>query len=237
MFEETEKHAGYSIERLKESDVVPVAELYAQVFAEPPWNEYTRCGNCFRFFGRETEPGQACGNCGEPLNLAYPPEETTVDIREETLKPNAALFVIKESPVSGFAWGFSYPSPEEFAQEKYRTMEMQAKVAAALAKNGITGELFYFSECGVGPEKRGRGLSNYLTEQIIRAAKTQNLPLVMRTNCQSPMMAVAERFGFTQIMGPKAEIDRTAKTIRPTAEVVNDFLDAEIPERALFVKF
>jgi len=236
MLGERRKPSGFSIERLKESDVAAVAELYAQVFAEPPWSEYTRCESCFRFSGRETEPGQACPGCGASLNLAYPPEETAAYIKEEALKPKAVLLIIKESLLSGFAWGFSYSSAGEFAQEKYRTPEMQARVAATLQANGVTGGLFYFSECGIGLKKRGKGLSNCLTEQIIQAAKTQGLPLVMRTNCQSPMMAVAEKFDFAQVMGPKAEIDRVAKTIRLTSEIANDFLDSEIPERALFIK-
>lgn len=237
MFKERETNQQrISIERLDESRVEAVAELYANVFAGPPWNEYTRCGNCLTFFGRESEPGQSCSRCGGILKLAYPKDETTVYIRKEASRPNAVCLIIKENPLSGFAWGFSYESPEAFVQEKYRTEEMRIKIKSALQTSGISGQFFYFSECGIAGKKRGKGLSNLLTEELIQEAEDRNLPLVMRTNYQSPMMAVAERFTFTQVMGPKVEINRLSKTITATGEIVNDFIDSEIPERALFIK-
>jgi len=50
------------------------------------------------------------------------------------------------------------------------------------------------------------------------------------------MMVVARRFGFTQIMGPKVEIDRVNKTIISLNEATINFIDSEAPERALFVR-
>lgn len=227
----------FSVERLNESDIDAVADLYAKVFAIPPWNEYTRCKGCSKFFGLETKSGDSCPNCSGALKPAYPQDETISYIKKEIARPDAICLTIKESPLNGFAWGFSYGSPDDFAREKYQTEEMQTRIKSVLEENGITGRFFYFSECGIREEKRKSGLSNLLTEQLIQEAKRKDLPLVMRANCQSPMTAVAERFGFTQVMGPKVTIDRLAKTIALTDEVANNFLDSEIPERALFVKF
>lgn len=218
-----------------ETELSKLAELYTEVFAGPPWNEYTRCGDCFEFFGLESNPGGSCSNCGAKLVLAYPKEDTMNYIVKESNRPDATILVIKRSKIKAFAWGFSYNSPDEFVEEKYRTPEMQGQVKQLLEGTGIKGRFFYFSECGVNESERGQGLSNELSRALLEEAKRKSLPIVMRTNWESPMMAVAETFGMEQIMGPRIEIDRFAKEIRATGEVVNEFLDSEIEERVLFI--
>ncbi len=227
-----------SLEKLeKDSDVEQVAELYANVFATPPWNEYTRCPSCLKFFGLETQHGDSCKICESCLELAYPTEKVIEVVKKEVARPDGTCFILKDGfEIIGFTWGYSYSSPEEFSQDKYRTARMQTGIAELLRQNSITGKFFYYSECGVRETRRGEGNSNRLAEALFTEAIRKKLPIVMRTNWQSPMTAVAERFGMKQIMGLEPQIDRTAKQILPTGISVNNFADSEIEERILFVR-
>lgn len=219
-----------------EKDLAKVAKLYGEVFADPPWNEYTRCLGCKEFFGLQTKPGGCCANCGKELALAYPIEETKRGVLDETGRISSIAFVMKRNEdIIGFSWGFSYPSTGDFVQGKYRSLEMQSRIKDVLAKNSVTQEFFYFSECGVKIDQRGKGFSNLLSESLLREAEKTKLSIVMRTNWESPMVAVAQRFGMTQIMGPMMEIDKARKTIVPKKGAVNNFIDMEIEERVLFV--
>lgn len=219
------------------SDVTKTAKLYAEVFASPPWNEFTKCTSCFEFFGLDTKAGDPCTKCGSNLNTAYPVDEVIKIIEKEVSRTNGKCFVLKENTeIVGFTWGYQYNSPEEFARDKYRTTDMQEKIVDLLKRNGIYNAFFYFSECGVSQSRRGGGLSNILAEILLTSVNQDQLPIVMRTNWQSPMAAVAERFGMKQIMGPKPRIDRINKRILLEGSIVSNFTDSEIEERILFLR-
>lgn len=219
------------------SDVTKTAKLYAEVFAAPPWNEFTKCPSCFEFFGLDTKPEEPCDKCGLGLDLAYPEDQVLNIINKEVAKPGGLCFILKEnSEVIGFTWGYEYNSPEEFAQEKYRTSRMRQDITGLLKSCGIEGAFFYYSECGVSQSRRGKGLSNILAEALLSSVDQSRLPMVMRTNWQSPMAAVAEKFGMKQIMGPKPIIDRDNKRILLEGGVVSNFTDSEIEERVLFIR-
>jgi hypothetical protein len=49
------------------------------------------------------------------------------------------------------------------------------------------------------------------------------------------MMAVANKLGFSQVMGQEVIVDRQAKTIFETGQIIN-FLDSENPQRTLLIK-
>lgn len=207
-----------------EQELMQLADLYALVFADAPWNEFTRSLECNSFFGRETSVGDVCPNCGDNLVEAYPQKETSSYINKELLKPNSILSLVKnDGEIIAFAWGFSIQNPELLASQKYQTVDMKRSIVGTLEANSVSGSFFYFSECGVSPNERGKGLSNQLSAAMINQAATLGQPLVMRTNFQSPMVKVAARFGMRQIMGPT-----------PTG-VVN-FLDIENTDRVMFVK-
>ncbi len=178
-----------------EVELREVAVLYAQVFAGPPWNEFTKCGNCSEFYGSQTKPGDPCEGCGSNLVLAYPEEETKDYIAGEMKKPGSFCCLAKKGDeIIGFAWGYTDQSPTELANQKYKTVEMQQKIKSLLEKGGFNGEFFYFSECGVYDDERGQGISNLLASALLQKAKTLGIPITMRTNWQSPMMAVAKKF-------------------------------------------
>ncbi|HLD26751.1 MAG TPA: GNAT family N-acetyltransferase [Patescibacteria group bacterium] len=215
------KEKGKTKERL---NMISLAKLYAEVFALSPWNEYTKSQGCNTFFGLDTKPGSLCPHCKDMLQEAYPIQDTILHIKSELDRPNSLLTIIEnEKQIIGFAWGFSYKNCSEFISEKYRTDEMKIKLNNLFTQLNTSGRLFYFSECGVAPLFRGRGLSNELTQTLITQAQTLQQSIVMRTNYQSPMIYVARKFNMKQIMGPQNN------------EIIN-FTDQENLDRVLFIK-
>lgn len=213
-----------------------LSKLYQEVFAGPPWNEYTQCMSCSEFFGLNTNSRDICGNCGNELVLAYPEDKTKKYILKEIAKPESSSFIAKQGDeIVGFVWGYVYETPFDFVKEKYRTLEMQDKIRDLLTEEDIREKFFYFSECGVSENERGKGISNLLSNKLIQETKKMGLPLVMRTNWKSPMVAVAESFYMKQLIGPKAKVDRFRNVINLGGEIVNNFQDIEIEERVLFV--
>lgn len=218
------------------NDLTSTAELYAEVFAGPPWNEYTKCTGCNEFFGLESKPIIPCNICGKELTLAYPADKTKKHILNEISRKDASIFVMRrQENLIGFVWGFSYQSPHDFTKEKYRTLRMQNGIKSLLEKNSITDAFFYFSECGIKTDQRGNGFSNTLSKLLLDEARKTRLPIVLRATWASPMVAVAKRFGMTQIMGPCIEIDKINMKITTRNEVINNFTDSEIEERVLFM--
>jgi len=214
-----------------------LARTYEQVFAGPPWNEYKVCtgADCGRSFGLETQGQDVCPCPKEAmLSAFYPRIETLASISKE-IEREGAKVEVKYGPngeIIGFVWG--YPTDAEgFTSEKYKTNEGQLQMKDLLSQNGISGNFFYFSETGIIPEFRGRGLSNEFAKIMVDAAFDTALPLVMRTNWQSPMVAVAAKFGMDQIMGPKS-VARNGK-VYATGETIN-MKDPENMERVLFTK-
>ncbi len=216
-----------------EEDIIQTAALYAEVFAGPPWNEYTVCGSCEKFQGQETLVGDGCPHCEGTLQEAYPLQAQTETIRKEISKDNAAAFILREEDgkIKAFAWGFSYDSAETFANTKYHDATMQSDMQSLLQDKGITGPFFYLSEVGIHPDYRNNGLANTLSELLVQEAKAKDMSLVMRTNVKSPMVAVAKRFGMSQIMGP--EVYTFNNAVGTTGKIIG-FQDRENEDRVLF---
>jgi len=219
-----------------ENDLANTASLYANIFSGPPWNEYTQCTVDKIFFGKETKPGELCNKCGSELVLAYPLDETKDYIKKEYSRPNSSFLIAKSrTELIGFAWGFIYNQPSDFVTEKYRTEEMQQRVIKTLENNGVSSNFFYFSEAGVIGNFRGRGLSNQLSGKLIDQAKILNCPIVMRTNCLSPMVKIAQNVGMDLVYGPITRVDSIKKEFLRTGTFKN-FLDIENSDRVLFAK-
>lgn len=114
------------VESGEKLNINSLSQLYAEVFAGPPWNEYTKSQGCNTFFGLDTKPGDLCPDCKDLLQRAYPTHDTIIHITSELNRPNAILTTIEsEKQIVGFAWGFSYNNCSEFISEKYRTEEMK----------------------------------------------------------------------------------------------------------------
>lgn len=219
-----------------QTELANIAGLYADVFSGPPWNEFTLCPNDKTFFGKETKPGDLCRKCNKELIPAYPLDKTQNYILKEYLRPNGIVLIAKNgNEMVGFAWGFSYEKPLEFASEKYRTEDMQQKVISVLENNGIDKKFFYFSEAGVVENFRGYGLSNQLSRLLFEQGEKLKYPVVMRTNCCSPMVKIANNFEMKLVYGPITKVNTEKKEFVKTGDVIN-FLDTENEERVLFVK-
>jgi hypothetical protein len=224
-------------EAIKDSKLIEsIVNLYAKVFAGPPWNEFCRCSCCNKFYGQEQSIGLPSPCCSESLIEAYPLAETSDYIIKELAEKNALLtyLVNFNNEIFGFAWGYQ-STPQQFAGEKYQTQEMRQTIINLLNSAGLHEELpiYYFSECGVEENNRGKGCANILTQEIIETAKFLGLPLLMRTNCQSPMVAVAQKFGMKQFFGP--EMIYQNSQIITTERIING-TDLENPNRVLFIK-
>lgn len=219
-----------------------LALTYAEVFAGPPWNEYTKCNETGKYFGRETRPGEKCGlnnicaDCKGRLRLAYPLRTTLNYILGDSRKEGYDGKTIKEGfYLAGFAWGYTYQTAEAFANEKYCSDQMRYNLDQILKDCGLTGSFFYFSECGIRLPYRKKGLSNVLFEETTSQARNLGLGIVMRTNCQSPMVAVANRFGMKQVLGPKVELNPSREYVWFDSKNPVNSLDTENPNRVLFI--
>lgn len=231
---------GFRIERLSSrSDLEPVAITYARVFAGPPWNENSLCqGDCQSYFGLETEPGQPCPDlsCQGTLTEAYPLSSTVRSFKFDALRPQSNVnALMRGNEVAGFSIGYPWTAVD-FANQKYRTDQMREQVLNLLTGMELN-EFNYVSEVGILEQFRGLGLSNALVEDLLKNPY-RLLPsgVVLRTNANSPMVAVCKRFGLTQIYGPEVEVingDGPKKFV-VNSDPVFGIADTENPSRVLF---
>ncbi len=173
-----------------------MAVLYAQVFAGEPWNERTRCPSCGAF---SPEEGGLCTRCSTKLVPAYPVRNMIEYFKEELGKEGSVLAYALDGarrPVA-FAWG--YPtSIDQFVKSKYRTDGMRS-LLTQLIQDEIGPDFFYFSECGVRPEMRRKGLATDVTGELLAAGAAMDMPILMRTNSASPMVRIATKVGMQQL--------------------------------------
>lgn len=221
------------LENCLQGDIAKIAKLYADVFAPPPWNESVKCNNPNdgQFKGLDTLLGSKC-ECGGTFIEAYPLTETIEYINSESKKLGFKIIkVTNDNEIVGFAWSY-LTTPNNLVISKWKNYQDQENIITSLKLQGISSEdqIRYFSECGVSPSFRGNGLANQLTSLVSGKEIT-----IYRTNCLSPMMAVANRLGFIQFMGPEVIIDRQIKTIIETGQSIN-FLDSENSQRTLLIK-
>lgn len=216
-------------------DCTDLALLYAEVFAESPWEEYTQCNSCSELFRKPSREGSLCPKsiCRGELEYAYPLSATVDYMLGDYNRQDAIFKVVRDGDaLTGFIWG--YPETiEEFASRKYKTYEMRTKVFELIDSLKIGSKFFYVSDCGVRKDYRGRGLSNQLVDALATKAQKLSLGGVLRTIEPSPMILVARRFGMTQILGPNVDFDARQKTL-VTNQKPTDTLDLENRRRLLF---
>lgn len=229
---------GIQVEALDlTKDLDRVADLYANVFAAPPWNEYTKCDGCSSFSGRETQPGEVCPHCqNNTLQVAYPHDETIGLVQEAGARPNASMFVARRGEdILGFVWGYTHPSMEDLLESKSGySPEARSQIVEVLNEHNVNFPIFYFAEIGIDDEARGQGLSHILVEKLVTRARELNQPLLMTTNWKTRMIPVAKRFGMKLILGPESYYDKSTDSVVRTGKVAHA-IDAEREDRTLFL--
>ena len=219
-----------------------LADLYADVFAGPPWNEVTKCASTGSFYGSDTTVGSPCPDCQTPLLEAYPREETIRYILGELGKSNPiGLLAFVNNELAGFSWGYQ-TDVNSLAMSKWKTPKMQEAVKSLLVDYGVTDKLFYGSETGVDPKFQGKGLGKKLvTARLNRIISSNERYALVRTNVNSPMYGIINGSwikggmdGFTQILGPVADTKFWTGEWQQKNTYIN-MLDSENPERVLFL--
>ena len=175
-----------------------VSVVYAKVFGGAPWYEISKGAGCGNFYGPDLPPGLPCPcGCGI-LAEAYPIKETAEYIKGELSKPLALGITISNfGQQSGFGWGYGL-NGQDFAKYKYNKSLSQKGIAE------IVGDVnfFYISEVGIIPQLQGMGFGMKITLALANQAEIYNLPILMRTNSESPMVNIANKLGMKQIVGP-----------------------------------
>lgn len=185
----------------EKSKLVKIARLYANAFAEDPWNEYKVCQNG-HYFGRQLAKLTSCTNCSQPLKMAYPEEETADYITKEVTKPEGTLITFEDESGEVFAAGWGYACTTEELQAKYRSLEMKEKVVNGINKTAEkVQKVFYLSEIMVDGAAQKQGIATKITKCLFEKAQSLNLNLVMRTRSDSPMVRIAKNMQMSQVIG------------------------------------
>lgn len=226
-------NSSQSPEILNDWNITKLAILYANVFKGPPWNEAIRCNTCDNFGPDILKLNSTC-ECGGIFQEAYPTETTKKYIQNEMKKNNSRLITYSEKEkLIAFGWGYELTG-QQLANEKWRTSDMREAMLKIINKKiqSVNSSLFYISEVGVDPNERTKGIATRVIQQLINCT---NLPIIYRTNCESPMMVIGNNLGFTQIQGPEVQINKTMKKIY-TTNIILDTYDTENPARVLLFK-
>jgi len=213
-----------------------VSDLYAKVFAGPPWNETTKCSTSGSYYGPESQAGLPCPDCSIPLSEAYPQAETASYILSELGKANPiGLLAFINNELAGFSWGYQ-TTPDKLVESKWKTPKMKLKVKNLLAEYGVTDQLFFGSETGVDPKFRGKNVGKELVEsRLRRILRTGENYVLVRTNIDSPMYGICKyTAGFEQILGPVADKPLFSKKWGKKYKYVNA-IDEENVDRVLFL--
>lgn len=205
--------------QLPEQDkLVKISKLYANAFADPPWNEYKVCENK-HYVGRqqwESAPHTNCSqsDCGKFLEIAYPEDETVDYITKEVTKSEGTLITFENESGEVFAAGWGYACTPEELQAKYDSSEMKKKVAEVVDRiNKSAEKVFYLSEIMVDTAVRKRGIATQITQRLSEKAQALKMNLVLRTRGDSPMALIANKMQMSQVIGLREDIENPNRVL------------------------
>lgn len=204
-----------TIEDIDSNKLATITQLYTNVFAGEPWNEYKICtSNTKHYFGRDVGDHNVCRFCEGSLDLYYPFERTKEKIKRELSGPNSILCTSETDTgdVLGAGWGLSY-TPTEFAEKKYRTEEMKERVVNLLQGLNGDNQLFYLSEMMVHESARQRGLGTLMAKQLNESANSIHQKTFLRTSRDSHMARIAQNLRLREILSPGEDAEHAQRVI------------------------
>lgn len=180
--------------------LIKISRLYANAFADWPWNEYKVCPEG-TYFGRQQAELTSCTNCSQPLKLAYPEEDTADYITKELSKAEGTLITFEEENGGVLAAGWGYACSAEDLQAKYNSSEMKEKVVDKIWRTAEKVErVFYLSEIMVDASVRKQGIATKIAKDLVVKAQFLRLNSVMRTRFDSPMVYIANNMQMAQVL-------------------------------------
>ena len=164
----------FNIIRLEVALLDKVADLYARVFAGPPWFEIKKCVSCNETYGKGDDleifhNGDTCRRCGKPLRLIdywYGGPAHRV-FEDAVSRPGSVGVGARHSSgeLIAFSWGFAVPDEDT-------PTVLFGKATQLLREKGIdSAETFYAAETGVDPRYQRRGIGSRVMYARFRAGK------------------------------------------------------------------
>lgn len=183
-------------------EVRQFVELYIQMWAPEPFNEFKQCPNCKQYFGEEIVTFlclNCCPVCGTVLEDAWDPMEVEQDIRDlVTTKPwSVTLVAVTGDNVIGFSATHRI-SREEIVER------WGVGVAEMLTCSGSQFcSVVYFNELGVDKDWRKKGIGGTLAKECLRRYDSSSL-VFLRTHSKSPALNLYLKLGL-EIIGDDTE--------------------------------
>lgn len=163
----------YQIIRLEAQLIDEVADLYARVFAGPPWYEIKKCPLCNETYGKEDDlknfqNGTPCRRCGKPLELIdYWYGGPAHQVFENAISLKGFVGVGARYSYGGlvaFSWGYAVP-------EENTPTVLFKDVNGLLLQKGIDARsTFYAAETGVDPQFQTKGIGTEVMYARFKAA-------------------------------------------------------------------
>jgi ribosomal protein S18 acetylase RimI-like enzyme len=181
---------------------IELARCYSTVFRGKPWEEaFLDASGQFLSLESGMESWKR-----KVVQRAYPLIPTAQYIQAETGKPDSILITQTDAPnkprrVIAFSWGYGVASTTALVTEKWEQADPvdQEALNAIMSKACDGNKPWYLSEVGVLPELQGKRLGSFIVAKLV--AEASRLPIIMRTNQESPMTRIANNNGFEPIVG------------------------------------
>ena len=174
-----------------------VADLYARVFAGPPWYNIKRCAHCEEQYGKGDDlerfhDGDPCRRCGEPLKLldSWRGGRALEVFADAVARPGFIGRAARapDGRLVAFSWGFAVPTGDT-PSVKF------SMVAGILAQVGLdVGRTSYVAEGGVDPEYQHRGIGSQLSYARLRRVRAAGFETVCFRTANPIVLRIYERF-------------------------------------------
>lgn len=163
----------YNVINLDGQLIDEVADLYARVFAGPPWYEIKKCAQCNEAYGKADDlkdfhDGTPCRRCGKPLQLidywiGGPAHQ--VYNNAVSLKGFVGVGARHSSgELIAFSWGYAVP------EENTPTVWFKDVNILLLQKGIDPRRAFYAAETGVDPRFQTKGIGTEVMYARFKAA-------------------------------------------------------------------